>query len=246
MRACSHPRSENAGRTKIREGNAMTVWRNIAAVLACAPLLLAAPANAQDAAQQASATSRTQRGDEQMLPVPYRLRCGAMPAAGCRGWEAALYRMVGRGGVWTTEEIKLMADYLGTDFGPNASRPAGQVEQVRLRSNDRAFATNSPIQGDRHARAGRQISVDRQISRRSFVGGLTKAGLTVTAAQSCSASVSSVSYAQTGPAPSSGRRRRRRARLHPATAGRRPPPSAVARSRARAAPPSPISSSPAA
>jgi mono/diheme cytochrome c family protein len=40
-----------------------------------------------------------------------------------RRWEAALYRMVGRGGIWTTEEIKLMADYLGTDFGPNA-KPA--------------------------------------------------------------------------------------------------------------------------
>jgi hypothetical protein len=36
-----------------------------------------------------------------------------------RGWEATLYRMVGRGGLWTTEEIKLMAEYLGTDFGPN-------------------------------------------------------------------------------------------------------------------------------
>ena len=31
--------------------------------------------------------------------------------------------MVGRGGIWTTEEIKLMADYLGTDFGPNAKPP---------------------------------------------------------------------------------------------------------------------------
>ena len=40
-----------------------------------------------------------------------------------RWWEAALYRMVGRGGLWTTEEIKLMADYLGTDFGPNAKPP---------------------------------------------------------------------------------------------------------------------------
>jgi len=39
-----------------------------------------------------------------------------------RGWEATIYRMVGRGGLWTTEEIKLMADYLGTDFGPNAPR----------------------------------------------------------------------------------------------------------------------------
>ena len=37
-----------------------------------------------------------------------------------RAWEANLYRMVGRGALWTTEEIKLMADYLGTDFGPNA------------------------------------------------------------------------------------------------------------------------------
>ena len=40
-----------------------------------------------------------------------------------RSWEAAIYRMVGRGGLWTTEEIKLMADYLGTDFGPNAKPP---------------------------------------------------------------------------------------------------------------------------
>jgi len=36
-----------------------------------------------------------------------------------RAWEANLYRMVGRGALWTTEEIKLMAEYLGTDFGPN-------------------------------------------------------------------------------------------------------------------------------
>ncbi len=35
-----------------------------------------------------------------------------------RAWEATVYRMVGRGGLWTAEEIKLMADYLGTEFGP--------------------------------------------------------------------------------------------------------------------------------
>jgi mono/diheme cytochrome c family protein len=40
-----------------------------------------------------------------------------------RGWEATIYRMIGRGGLYTTEEIKLMADYLGADFGPNA-KPA--------------------------------------------------------------------------------------------------------------------------
>jgi mono/diheme cytochrome c family protein len=35
-----------------------------------------------------------------------------------RAWEATVYRMVGRGGLWTAEEIKLMADYLGAELGP--------------------------------------------------------------------------------------------------------------------------------
>jgi mono/diheme cytochrome c family protein len=44
-----------------------------------------------------------------------------------RGWEAAIYRMIGRGALYTTEEIKLMADYLGADFGPAAkSAPAAK------------------------------------------------------------------------------------------------------------------------
>jgi mono/diheme cytochrome c family protein len=40
-----------------------------------------------------------------------------------RAWEATIYRMVGRGGLWTAEEIKSMADYLGEALGPNA-KPA--------------------------------------------------------------------------------------------------------------------------
>lgn len=40
-----------------------------------------------------------------------------------KAWEANLYRMVGRGALWTTEEIKLMAEYLGANFGP-AGNPA--------------------------------------------------------------------------------------------------------------------------
>jgi hypothetical protein len=39
------------------------------------------------------------------------------------GWEAAIYRMIGRGGQYTTDEIKQMADYLGSEFGPSA-KPA--------------------------------------------------------------------------------------------------------------------------
>jgi mono/diheme cytochrome c family protein len=44
-----------------------------------------------------------------------------------RAWEAAIYRMIGRGGLYTPEEIKLMADYLATDFGPNA-KPAAPAK----------------------------------------------------------------------------------------------------------------------
>ncbi len=34
-----------------------------------------------------------------------------------RAWEATLYRMMGRGAVWSKEEIKSMAMFLGNDFG---------------------------------------------------------------------------------------------------------------------------------
>jgi mono/diheme cytochrome c family protein len=41
-----------------------------------------------------------------------------------RAWEATVYRMIGHGAVWTPEEIKLMADYLGVEFGPAAKSTA--------------------------------------------------------------------------------------------------------------------------
>ena len=34
-----------------------------------------------------------------------------------RAWESTLYRMVGRGALWTQDDIKQMADYLGTTYG---------------------------------------------------------------------------------------------------------------------------------
>jgi len=39
-----------------------------------------------------------------------------------RAWEATLYRMVGRGALWTKDEIRTMADYLATDFGPRGGK----------------------------------------------------------------------------------------------------------------------------
>ena len=34
-----------------------------------------------------------------------------------RGWESALYRMVGRGALWSEDEVKAMADYLAAVYG---------------------------------------------------------------------------------------------------------------------------------
>lgn len=38
-----------------------------------------------------------------------------------RDWESALYRMVGRGALWTEDEIRTMAGYLSTAYGRPAS-----------------------------------------------------------------------------------------------------------------------------
>jgi mono/diheme cytochrome c family protein len=35
-----------------------------------------------------------------------------------RAWESTLYRMVGRGALWTEDEIRAMADFLGQTRGP--------------------------------------------------------------------------------------------------------------------------------
>jgi hypothetical protein len=34
-----------------------------------------------------------------------------------KGWEGTLYRMVGRGALWSEEEINTMADYLAAVYG---------------------------------------------------------------------------------------------------------------------------------
>jgi hypothetical protein len=39
-----------------------------------------------------------------------------------RGWEGVLYRMVGRGALWTEEEIRRMANHLTASFGAPPAR----------------------------------------------------------------------------------------------------------------------------
>ncbi len=96
----------------------MILWRNVGVALACAPLVLAAPGYAQETAPPAAAPHP---GRGVVMSKCFQCHTDAMfrdQRQDRRGWEAAIYRMVGRGGLWTADEIKLMADYLGTDFGP--------------------------------------------------------------------------------------------------------------------------------
>jgi mono/diheme cytochrome c family protein len=91
---------------------AMTIRNKVVLALACAPLMLvAAPGRAQQPA-----------GAELIAAKCGQCHTGAMwqdQRQDARAWEANLYRMVGRGALWTTDEIKQMADYLGRDFGPD-------------------------------------------------------------------------------------------------------------------------------
>ena len=41
-----------------------------------------------------------------------------------RGWEGVLYRMVGRGALWSEDEINAMAGYLVAVYGPPAGKAA--------------------------------------------------------------------------------------------------------------------------
>jgi cytochrome c5 len=95
----------------------MTIRQGVSAALAFASLLLAAAAHGQDGTQQAAQPP----GRSVVMSKCFQCHTDAMfrdQRQDRRGWEAAIYRMIGRGGLWTSEEINLMADYLGSDFGP--------------------------------------------------------------------------------------------------------------------------------
>jgi mono/diheme cytochrome c family protein len=93
----------------------MSFRRKAMLALASMPLLAAA----------ASAQQQPPTGAELLATRCFQCHTQAMwqdQRQDTRAWEANLYRMVGRGALWSTEEIKLMADYLGTNFGPTAPR----------------------------------------------------------------------------------------------------------------------------
>jgi len=89
----------------------MSICRVALLALAAAPLL-AVPAGSQQ---------RPPTGAELIASKCFQCHSQAMwqdQRQDTKAWEANLYRMVGRGALWTGEEIKLMAEYLGANFGP--------------------------------------------------------------------------------------------------------------------------------
>jgi mono/diheme cytochrome c family protein len=98
----------------------------LAAGLIWAGSILAAPVRAQEAKQEVREAAPQQPGRVIVLSKCFQCHTDAMfrdQRQDRHAWEATIYRMVGRGGLWTPEEIKLMADYLGTDYGL-AAKPA--------------------------------------------------------------------------------------------------------------------------
>jgi hypothetical protein len=94
-------------------------WRNALLALACAPVLLSVGSTN---AQQPTIGANDEAGQLLVASKCFQCHTDAMFRDGRqdrRGWEATIYRMVGRGGLWTPDEIKLMADYLGDALGPN-------------------------------------------------------------------------------------------------------------------------------
>ena len=95
----------------------------LAAGLVAAGPTLAAPVLAQEAKQETREAGPAHPGRIVVLSKCFQCHTDAMfrdHRQDRRGWEATIYRMIGRGGLYTADEIKLMADYLGTDFGPDA------------------------------------------------------------------------------------------------------------------------------
>ena len=92
-----------------------------AALLLCLSVVDAAWAQGAPAPAQTPAAA-TQNPGQQVL----QRKCAQCHAATMwtalrqdhRAWESTLYRMVGRGALWTPEEISAMADYLTQIRGP--------------------------------------------------------------------------------------------------------------------------------
>jgi mono/diheme cytochrome c family protein len=99
----------------------MRIWPIALLALACGPLSWVAGAAAQEPADPGKALVASKCFQ---CHTDSMFRDGRQDR---RGWEATIYRMVGRGGLWTPDEIKSMAAYLGDALGPDV-KPAAPAK----------------------------------------------------------------------------------------------------------------------
>jgi mono/diheme cytochrome c family protein len=85
--------------------------------------LLSQPASAQqDAAKPAAAADPAQALTLEKCSQCHTDSMFRDKRQDAQAWEATAYRMVGRGAVWTTSDIKTIAAFLGQAFGPDVPK----------------------------------------------------------------------------------------------------------------------------
>jgi hypothetical protein len=98
----------------------------LAAGLASAGLISAPPLRAQDAKEDTGQSAKPEAlppqhpGHILVLSKCFQCHTDAMytdQRQDRRAWEATVYRMISRGALWTPDEIRLMTDYLGAEYG---------------------------------------------------------------------------------------------------------------------------------
>jgi mono/diheme cytochrome c family protein len=104
----------------------------LAAGLVSAVFALAAPVRAQEGRQENRQEGKQEAGPRHPGHVLVLSKCFQCHTDAMyrdlrqdrRAWEATVYRMIGRGALWTPEEVRLMADYLGNEYGPTGQSAA--------------------------------------------------------------------------------------------------------------------------
>jgi cytochrome c5 len=107
----------------------MSLLVRAAACLLCLSLVAIARAEGGPAAQSQPAAAANDSPGRLIL----QRKCAQCHQAGMwtslrqdrKAWESTLYRMVGRGALWTPEEIGAMADYLAQIRGPGQTGTQG-------------------------------------------------------------------------------------------------------------------------
>jgi mono/diheme cytochrome c family protein len=97
----------------------MPVYRRLIVPVVCAGLTLVQPALAQRPSTREVPGFPDAPGKEVLVTKCFQCHSPNMwvdHRQDRRSWEATLYRMVGRGALWSEDEIAKMADYLGAVY----------------------------------------------------------------------------------------------------------------------------------